>query len=80
MTTCSSYRQAAEVSYQQVRQKVKVLGSAVSALAAVVCPQAEAIVVVHLTDNRRQQWPRLWGWGWGAREEHWKVGYRLAVL
>lgn len=29
MTACSSYRQEAEVSYQQVRQKVKVLGSAV---------------------------------------------------
>lgn len=29
MTACCSYRQKAEVSYQQVRKKVKVLGSAV---------------------------------------------------
>lgn len=44
-----SYRQEAERSYQQVREGVKVIVSAVSHLAAVVCLQKEASVVGHAT-------------------------------
>lgn len=34
---CCSYRKETEMNYQQVRQNVKVVGTAISALAAVVC-------------------------------------------
>lgn len=48
---CWSYRQKAERSYQQVRQKVEEVGIAVSVLAAVCAHGAKATVLVHLTDR-----------------------------
>lgn len=37
------------MSYQQVREEVKVIGSAISHLAAVVCLKREASVAGHIT-------------------------------
>lgn len=64
------------MSYQQVRQKVKVVGSAVSAPAAVVCPRSRSHCGCLLD---RQQGTATVAVGEGALEEQnvlrpWKVG------